>query len=87
MPQILDGFGSNPNPSLFKISKQRIWILPLKSKSKSKYQNRMPTNRYSDLLKNIRDNEREEPASDQMRCEREEELFLFFLFFWFYMLT
>ena len=87
MPQILDGFGSNPNPSLFKISKQRIWIWPLKSKSKSKDPNRMPTNRHSDLPKNIRDGGREEPASDQMRCEREEELFLFFIFFWFYMLT
>ena len=34
----------------------------------------------------IRDGEREELASDQMQCEREEEPFFFFNF-WFYMLT
>ena len=78
MPQILDGFESNPNPSLFKISKQRIWIWPLKSKSKDP--NKMPTNRYSDLPKNIKDGEREEPALDQMRYERAEEQFFFFFF-------
>ena len=84
MPQILDGFGSNPNPSLFKTSKQRIWIWPLKSKSKDP--NRMPTNRYSDLPKNIKDGEREEPALDQMRYERAEEPFFFFFFLIFYII-
>jgi len=83
MPQILDGFGFDPNPSLFKISKQRIWIWPLKSKSKDP--NRMLTNRFSDLPKNISDEgSKEETVKEknllQIRCDAKEKNCIFFSF-------